>query len=142
MRQGVKLRIQEKSERSGWRSTGAGVKAHGPVTRKEHGRPQHMRMGVLAPGVEVEQLPGDRHPRERNRSLGVDEEGSQGKRPTPFGTAPITFRAAKAPADGDRTGGGLASPCNHEGSPFPTPEGYMDCYSHRDPRTQCSSWPT
>jgi hypothetical protein len=57
-------------------------------------------------------------------------------------SAPITFRAAKAAADGVRTGGGPADPSNHKGSPFLTPEGYLDCYNHQDPWTQCSGWPS
>jgi hypothetical protein len=109
-----------------------------------------VRIGALAPGVEVEQLLEDRHPRERNLSQDVNEGGSvdpNGARrsaPPHLGclTAPITFRAAKAAEDGDGTGEGPLDPSNHGGSPFPTPEGYLDCYSHRDLRTQCSGWPS
>ncbi len=98
----------------------------------------------------MEQLQGDCHLRERDRSLGVGKEGSvdftgaRGSAPPHLGcpTAPIMFRAARATADGGRTGGEPPGLSNHEGSPFPTPEEYLDCYSHRDPRTQCSGWPS
>ncbi len=145
MRQGMKLRIQEKSKKSGWRSTGAGVKAHGPVTRKEHGRPRRTKIGVLTPKVEVEQPSGDRHPRERNPSLGADGEGSMGLNgargsvPPHLGchTAPLGLRVDRVVAD--RAGERPAGPSYHEGSAFPTPEGYLDCYSHRTRRPSAAA---
>jgi hypothetical protein len=50
------------------------------------------------------------------------------------------FRFARIAVD--RAGEGPAGPSNHEGSPFLTPEGYLDCFSRWDRRTQCSGWPS
>jgi hypothetical protein len=112
--------------------------------------PQCAGTGAPAPEIEEGQPPGGHHPRERDQFLRVDREGSVDfsgawEDTPPQSGCPSTLpmpRAARAAADGDRTGGELSDLSTCGGSPFPIPEGCLGCYSHRDLRTPCSGWPS
>jgi hypothetical protein len=150
--QEARLAAWKRLRKSSYKNIMAGARAPGAKAEEEHEKPRfrHAEAGAKVQEIGEGRQPGDRHPREKGRSLlvgrGAPEAISEAKGDAPSRTSrhmtPPVSGAAWLIAGRGQVAPALPDLSRCEGSRVLTPGNCLACSNRPSQLTPCRDWPS